>query len=191
MARYVPEEIEAYAERYTSARADLFDRLGAETRATQTAPQMMVGPIEGAFLAFLAVPFIGASSASAYPDFTVSVTCTATNGQSGSKVTWEWWQGGIGGSGTLLAIGSVRCPDIAGSGTSSATASGIQPASADTLAFLLDSVASNGCGGTGSKDISFTPGSSVSTKLSVTGKSPCSYAVGPKDTVRVDASLQS
>jgi predicted O-methyltransferase YrrM len=53
MARYVPEEIEAYAERYTSARADLFDRLGAETHATQTAPQMMVGPIEGAFLAFL------------------------------------------------------------------------------------------------------------------------------------------
>jgi len=55
----------------------------------------------------------------------------------------------------------------------------------------VDSVASNGCGGTGFKDISFTPGSSVSTKLKVTGKSPCSYAVGPKNTVTVDASLQS
>jgi caffeoyl-CoA O-methyltransferase len=53
MARYITDEIEAYAERYTSARADLFDRLGEETRATQNAPQMMVGPIEGAFLSFL------------------------------------------------------------------------------------------------------------------------------------------
>ena len=33
----------------------------------------------GALLAFLAVPFVGASSAAAYPGFTVSVTCTATN----------------------------------------------------------------------------------------------------------------
>jgi caffeoyl-CoA O-methyltransferase len=53
MARYIPDEIEAYAERYTSPSAELFDRLGAETRATQKSPQMMVGPIEGAFLAFL------------------------------------------------------------------------------------------------------------------------------------------
>ncbi len=53
MARYIPDEIEAYAERYTSARADVFDRLAAETEATQQAPQMMVGPIEGAFLSFL------------------------------------------------------------------------------------------------------------------------------------------
>ena len=141
----------------------------------------------GAMLAVLAVPFIGASGASAYPGFTVSVTCTATNGLSGSKATWEWWQGG-----TLLAIGSVWCPAITGSGTSSATGSGIQPASADTLAFLVDAVASNGCGGTGIKDISFTPGSSVSAKLKVTGKSPCSYAPGLKrNTVTVDASLQS
>jgi hypothetical protein len=141
----------------------------------------------GALLAFLAVPFIGVSSASAYPGFTVSVTCTATNGQSGSQATWEWWQGG-----TLLAIGSVRCPDIVGSGTSSATGSGIQPADADTLAFLVDVVASNGCGGTGIKDISFTPGSSVSAKLKVTGKSPCSYAPGLKrNIVTLAGSLQS
>jgi hypothetical protein len=145
----------------------------------------------GALLAFPAVPFLGASSASAYPAFTVSVTCTATNGQSGSQFSWEWWQGGAG-SGTLLALGSVRCPDIVGSGTSSATGSGIQPASADTLWVQADSVAGNGCGGTQAKVISFTPGSSVSGKVSVTGKSPCSYAPGlKKDTVTVDGSLQS
>jgi len=50
---YVPEEIEAYAERYTTARAELFDRLAAETRSTQQSPQMMVGAVEGAFLSFL------------------------------------------------------------------------------------------------------------------------------------------
>jgi len=145
-----------------------------------------------AMAAFPAVPFIGASSAAAYPGFTMSVTCTATTGQSGSQATWEWWQGGVGGNGKLVAIGSVRCPDIAGSGTSSATGSGIQPASADTLALVVGAVAGNGCGATVVKDVSFTPGSSVSTKLSVTGKSPCKYAPGLKrDTVTVDTSLQS
>ena len=143
-----------------------------------------------AVLAFPAVPFIGASSAAAYPGFTVSVTCTATNGQSGSQFLWDWRQGGAGG--TLLASGSVRCPAITGSGTSSATGSGIQPASADTLSVEADSVASNGCGGTAFKFVSFTPGSSVSTKVKVTGKSPCPYAPGlKKNTVTVDASLQS
>lgn len=53
MARYISDEVEAYAERYTSARGDVFDRLGAETRETQEAPQMMVGHVEGAFLSFL------------------------------------------------------------------------------------------------------------------------------------------
>ena len=120
----------------------------------------------------------------------MSVTCTATNGQSGSQFLWDWWQGGAG-SGTLLAQGSVRCPAIVGSGTSSATGSGIQPAGADTLSVQADSVAGNGCGGTAFKDISFTLGSSVSAKLKVTGKSPCSYASPPKDTVTVDGSLQS
>ena len=53
MARYIPDEVEAYAERYTSAQLPLFDRLAEETRATQNAPQMMVGHVEGAFLSFL------------------------------------------------------------------------------------------------------------------------------------------
>jgi caffeoyl-CoA O-methyltransferase len=53
MGRYVPDEIEAYAERYTSARWDVFERLGAETEETQQNAQMMVGTLEGAFLSFL------------------------------------------------------------------------------------------------------------------------------------------
>jgi len=53
MGRYVPDEIEAYAERYTSARWDLFERLGTETETTQEDHQMMVGVLEGAFLYFL------------------------------------------------------------------------------------------------------------------------------------------
>lgn len=53
VSRYMPEEIEAYAERYTSARADVFDRLAAETKATQQDHEMMVNLIEGAFLSFL------------------------------------------------------------------------------------------------------------------------------------------
>ena len=50
---YIPEEIEDYAERFTSARSEVFDRLAEETRANQNAPQMMVGHVEGAFLSFL------------------------------------------------------------------------------------------------------------------------------------------
>src|SRR5690348_6218917 len=53
MGRYVPDEIEEYAERYTSARWDVFDRLGDETRAKQSDHGMMVGLLEGAFLNFL------------------------------------------------------------------------------------------------------------------------------------------
>jgi caffeoyl-CoA O-methyltransferase len=53
MGRYIPDEIEAYAERYTSARWDVFERLGAETEATQENHGMMVGVLEGAFLSFL------------------------------------------------------------------------------------------------------------------------------------------
>src|SRR5262245_12541197 len=53
MSPYVPQEIEAYAERYTTAGWDGFDRLADETRATQSAPQMMVGDVEGTFLSFL------------------------------------------------------------------------------------------------------------------------------------------
>jgi caffeoyl-CoA O-methyltransferase len=53
VGRYVPDEIEAYAERYTTAGWDGFDRLGAETEATRQDHVMMVGAVEGAFLSFL------------------------------------------------------------------------------------------------------------------------------------------
>ena len=53
MPGYVPEDVEAYAERYTSAGWEGFGRLAEETRATQSAPQMMVGDVEGTFLSFL------------------------------------------------------------------------------------------------------------------------------------------
>jgi predicted O-methyltransferase YrrM len=50
---YVPEHIERYAEEHSTPPAELFARLAAETRATQEEPQMMVGALEGAFLAFV------------------------------------------------------------------------------------------------------------------------------------------
>ena len=49
----MPDESEAYAERYTTARWDGFDRLAAETEATRQDHVMMVGAVEGAFLSFL------------------------------------------------------------------------------------------------------------------------------------------
>jgi caffeoyl-CoA O-methyltransferase len=49
----IEERIEQYAERFTTVPAELFERLAEETRAGQTAPQMMVGPVEGEFLAFM------------------------------------------------------------------------------------------------------------------------------------------
>src|SRR5256886_13600188 len=45
--------IEEYAEEHTSPDGDLFERLAAETREKTTAPQMMVGRIEGRFLGVL------------------------------------------------------------------------------------------------------------------------------------------
>lgn len=54
MSRYIPDEIEAYAERYTSAGGgEVFEHLGAETEATRRDHGMMVGRLEGAFLSFL------------------------------------------------------------------------------------------------------------------------------------------
>jgi caffeoyl-CoA O-methyltransferase len=45
--------VEEYAELYSTPCGELFERLAEETRQETTLPQMMVGPIEGAFLAFL------------------------------------------------------------------------------------------------------------------------------------------
>ena len=53
MSFIVDERVEAYAEEHTSDDGELFRRLEAETREKTTAPQMMVGRIEGRFLEFL------------------------------------------------------------------------------------------------------------------------------------------
>ncbi len=53
MAFIVDPKIEEYAEAHTTPDGELFERLAEETRAKTTAPQMMVGRIEGRFLATL------------------------------------------------------------------------------------------------------------------------------------------
>ena len=53
MADIVDERIEKYAEAHTTPSGELFERLAAETREVTTAPQMMVGELEGRFLEFL------------------------------------------------------------------------------------------------------------------------------------------
>jgi caffeoyl-CoA O-methyltransferase len=53
VAFIVDEQVEAYAEAHTTPDGELFERLAEETRAKTTAPQMMVGRIEGQFLAAL------------------------------------------------------------------------------------------------------------------------------------------
>jgi caffeoyl-CoA O-methyltransferase len=49
----VEPRVEEYAEAHTSPDGELFERLAAETREKTEIPQMMVGRIEGRFLAFV------------------------------------------------------------------------------------------------------------------------------------------
>jgi caffeoyl-CoA O-methyltransferase len=49
----VDPQVEEYAEAHTSPDGELFERLAAETHAKTTAPQMMVGRLEGRFLGVL------------------------------------------------------------------------------------------------------------------------------------------
>jgi caffeoyl-CoA O-methyltransferase len=49
----VDERVDAYAEAHTTPDGELFERLAAETREKTAIPQMMVGRLEGQFLAFL------------------------------------------------------------------------------------------------------------------------------------------
>jgi caffeoyl-CoA O-methyltransferase len=53
MSFIVEPEVEEYAEAHSTSMAELFGRLAAETREKTTAPQMMVGQLEGRFLAVL------------------------------------------------------------------------------------------------------------------------------------------
>jgi len=50
---FVDPEVEAYTEAHTEPPDDVLVRLAEETRERTTLPQMMVGPVEGSFLAFL------------------------------------------------------------------------------------------------------------------------------------------
>jgi caffeoyl-CoA O-methyltransferase len=59
MAFIVNEDVERYAEEHTTPDGELFERLAEETRAKTSSPQMMVGRIEGRFLAAL-VRLLGA-----------------------------------------------------------------------------------------------------------------------------------
>jgi predicted O-methyltransferase YrrM len=49
----VEPSVDAYAEAHTTPPGELLERLAEETRAKTTLPQMMVGPLQGRFLAFL------------------------------------------------------------------------------------------------------------------------------------------
>ena len=53
MSFIVNEPVETYAEEHTTPVPELFERLAAETREKSSAPQMMVGLLEGRFLEFL------------------------------------------------------------------------------------------------------------------------------------------
>lgn len=53
MLTLVPEAIEAYARDHSERPAPLFDALTKETHEKMSAPQMQVGPLEGAFLRLL------------------------------------------------------------------------------------------------------------------------------------------
>ena len=53
MSFIVEPRVEEYAEAHSTPNGELFERLAAETREKTTVPQMMVGLLEGAFLAFL------------------------------------------------------------------------------------------------------------------------------------------
>ena len=53
MSFIVDAQVETYAEAHSTPMGELFERLAAETREMTTAPQMMVGQLEGRFLGVL------------------------------------------------------------------------------------------------------------------------------------------
>jgi caffeoyl-CoA O-methyltransferase len=83
----VDPAVEAYAEQHTEPPGDVLERLAEETRAKTTAPQMMVGPLEGRFLGFL-VRALGASRVLEVGTFTgYSSICMASALPSDGTVT--------------------------------------------------------------------------------------------------------
>src|SRR5215471_668279 len=132
----------------------------------------------GAVAFVLAAPFSAAPSALASQGgkspphaYNVTLSCTASDGLGSAQVDWKWYQGG-----TVLASGSLSLGSTYGANCqgTSATFSGTQPKTADTL-FAFIEVGRGGCGGDAGQTVSFTPGSPVSLSLSALAKSPCSY----------------
>lgn len=132
--------------------------------------------LAGALLLAVALPLAAPSAAFAYPAYQFSLTC-----QGFGQANWTWYQGGV--TGTWLAHGSATCP----AGGGSATGSGIQPATADTLYAVVQ--ANSACGFT-VHTWSFAAGSSISVKLSDTASRSCGgYKTGGND--KADFTLQS
>jgi len=90
MAFIVNEQVEEYAAEHTTQLDELFDRLAAETREKTTAPQMMVGRIEGGFLATL-VRLTGAKRILELGTFTgySSIAMASALGEDGRIVTCD------------------------------------------------------------------------------------------------------
>jgi len=90
MAFIVNEQVEEYAAEHTTQLDELFDRLAAETREKTTAPQMMVGRIEGGFLAAL-VRLTGAKRILELGTFTgySSIAMASALGEDGRIVTCD------------------------------------------------------------------------------------------------------
>ena len=80
---YIDERVERYAEEHTTSGGELFERLAAETRENTTAPQMMVGRIEGKFLEFL-VRSTGAQNVLELGTFTGYSSISMAKGLSGT-----------------------------------------------------------------------------------------------------------
>jgi caffeoyl-CoA O-methyltransferase len=82
----IDPKVDAYAEGHTTPSGELFERLAAETREKTTAPQMMVGDVEGRFLEFL-VRLIGAKVVLELGTFTgYSSLCMARGLPAGGRV---------------------------------------------------------------------------------------------------------
>jgi caffeoyl-CoA O-methyltransferase len=82
----IDPKVDEYAEAHTTPSGELFERLAAETREKTTAPQMMVGGVEGRFLEFL-VRLIGAKIVLELGTFTgYSSLCMARGLPPGGRV---------------------------------------------------------------------------------------------------------
>jgi caffeoyl-CoA O-methyltransferase len=82
----IDAKVDAYAEAHTTPSGELFERLAVETREKTTAPQMMVGDVEGRFLEFL-VQLIGAKLVLELGTFTgYSSLCMARGLPEGGRV---------------------------------------------------------------------------------------------------------